>query len=350
MPAFTACSPGAGPEEGEHDLATVGIIANPAASTDIRRLVAHGRMVPAPEKVNIIRRVMFGLEGAGVTRVLALPDLSHLCQRARDDAGLSLDLELLEMPLWGGSEDSTRAAGLMREMGVGCVVTLGGDGTNRAVAKGCGDVPLVPVSTGTNNVFPMMIEGTLAGLAAAVVARGVVGGDGVIVPSKRVEVYVDGEFRDIALVDMAVSTERFVGSRAIWDMSTVHEVVLARAEPASIGLSSIGARLHPLSMTDPGGLYFRPGRAQDGKGGVMAPVAPGMVRRVPVAEWRVLSLGERVAIGHSPCTISLDGEREFAVLPGQKAEAAVTGQGPRVVMLEEALREADRLGVFAVSG
>ena len=57
-------------------------------------------------------------------------------------------------------------------MGVGCLITLGGDGTNRVVAKACGDIPLVPISCGTNNVFPYMVEGTVAGLAAGLVAGG----------------------------------------------------------------------------------------------------------------------------------------------------------------------------------
>ena len=39
------------------------------------------------------------------------------------------------------------------------IVTLGGDGTNRVVAKGCGNVPITPISTGTNNVFPKVVEG-----------------------------------------------------------------------------------------------------------------------------------------------------------------------------------------------
>jgi len=333
-------------------LAVVGIIANPAASKDIRRLVAHGRVVPDWEKVNIIRRVLLGLEAVGVHRAVGMPDLSHLCRRARDDAQLSLDMEVLDMPIWGSVEDSIRAAAMMEEMGVGCLVTLGGDGTNRAVAKGlslnaardCGQLPLVPISTGTNNVFPTMMEGTLAGLVAGVVALGLVDLDRVSANSKRIEVYLNGEFRDLALVDVAVSKERFVATRAIWDMGTIHEVFLTRAEPTSIGLSSIGARLHPISMADEVGLYFRPG--SNGRT-VLAPVAPGMVRQVPIEEWRLLPLGERVKIDHSPCTIALDGEREFSVLPGQEVEVAVSNHGPRVILLEAALREATTQGIFS---
>ena len=328
-------------------MGVVGIIANPAASKDIRRLVAHGRVVPDWEKVNIVRRVLLGMEAAGVRRAVVMQDMSHLCERARDDVNLSLDMDVLDMPTYGSTEDSVRAAGMMDRMGVGCLVTLGGDGTNRAVAKSCGQVPLVPISTGTNNVFPTMIEGTLAGLAAGVVAQGLVDLNRVSATSKRIEVYVDGEFRDMALVDLAVSRERFVASRAIWDVSTLYEVFLTRADPASIGLSSIGARLHPISMTDPAGLYFRPG---PGGMTVLAPLAPGMVSHVPIEEWRKLPLGERVRVGFSPGTIALDGEREFSILPGQRVEVAISGNGPRVVILEDALREASSRGVFATQG
>ena len=54
----------------------------------------------------------------------------------------------------------------MREAGCGALVVLGGDGTQRAVAKAWRDAPLVPLSTGTNNVFPLHVEATAAGLAA----------------------------------------------------------------------------------------------------------------------------------------------------------------------------------------
>jgi predicted polyphosphate/ATP-dependent NAD kinase len=235
---------------------TVGIIANPAASKDIRRLVAQGRVIPAWEKVNMVRRVMLGLQAVGISKVVAMPDSSQLCQRARDDSHLSLDVDLLDMPVFYSEEDTGRAASLMKEMRVDCLVTLGGDGTNRAAAKGCASIPLVAISTGTNNVFPTMIEGTLAGLVAGLVAQGRLELDAVSTVSKTLEVYVDGQHRDLALVDVALSRERFVGTRAIWDLDTLYEVFLTRAEPSSIGLSSIGARLEPVSLADEGGLHY----------------------------------------------------------------------------------------------
>jgi predicted polyphosphate/ATP-dependent NAD kinase len=332
-------------------LTLVGIIANPAASKDIRRLVAQGRVVPDWEKVNILRRVLLGLEAVGVERVVAMPDSAHLAARARDDAGITLALDALAMPATHSEEDTTRAAGMMGELGVQCLVTLGGDGTNRAAAKGCASIPVVAISTGTNNVFPAMVEGTLAGMAAGLVAQGKLDHQGVVLPSKTLEVYVDGARRDLALVDVAFSRERFVGARAIWDMGTLYEVFLTRAEPAGIGLSSVGARLAQVSITDPGGLRYVLG--QEGAlerplaALVLAPVAPGVVLPVPIAQWQRLAEDEMIPLPPRPCTVALDGERAFTVASNQRLEVAVRRNGPPVVQVEAALRQAVARGLFA---
>ena len=82
-------------------MATVGIIANPAASKDIRRLVAQGRVVPDWEKVNTVRRALIGLQSTAVERVVAMPDSGNLCRRAADDSGINLPMDLLPMsPLY----------------------------------------------------------------------------------------------------------------------------------------------------------------------------------------------------------------------------------------------------------
>jgi predicted polyphosphate/ATP-dependent NAD kinase len=322
---------------------TVGIIANPAAGKDIRRIVSQGRFISNQEKVNTLIRVVAGLEAAGVRRVVFMPDIAMLGAAASADAPKNVTTEILEFTHFNEERDSTTAATMMAEMGAGCLVTLGGDGTNRAVAKGCGDVPVLPISTGTNNVFPTMVEGTIAGLAAGVVARGDVDLESVTTTSKALEVHVDGQLRDLALVDVAVSKERFVGARAIWDVDTLHEIYLSRAEPASIGLSSIGSRLLPLGAEDDRGLYMRLGEGGDH---VDAPIAPGYIRRVGVAEWRTVDMGEPVPIGLRPCTIALDGERTFSLSPQATAEVVLTRGGPRVVSIEKALAEASRQGLF----
>lgn len=79
-------------------------------------------------------------------------------------------MELLDFEIEAAQEDTTRAARMLEEQGVGCVVVLGGDGTSRAAAKGIAEVPMLSVSTGTNNVYPTLMEGTVAGMAAAAVS------------------------------------------------------------------------------------------------------------------------------------------------------------------------------------
>ena len=64
-----------------------------------------------------------------------------------------------------------KAAKALKEEGAGTVIVFGGDGTNRDVAKGWPDIPLLPLSVGTNNVFPFHMEATVGGIAAGLVAK-----------------------------------------------------------------------------------------------------------------------------------------------------------------------------------
>lgn len=305
----------------------VGLVANPVAGRDIRRITARASLVPNHEKSAIVSRLLAGLAAAGVDAVRYLPDRAGVVRAALDDTRTSLTTEPLAMHATGRVEDSTDAARLLARAGAAVIVTLGGDGTNRAVAAGCGEVPLVAVSTGTNNVFPTMVDGTVAGLAAGLVATGRVRGDAVR-RTKRVE--VAGDF---ALIDAASCRDRFVGARAIWDPKKVRALVLARAEPWSVGLSAIGGALCPVTTEDPCGLWV-----ELGNGGrvVSVPVAPGLVLPVPVRRWRRLELEEPVPLGEGPGTIALDGERELGV-DGATA-AKVTRGGPWLVDIREALR------------
>jgi predicted polyphosphate/ATP-dependent NAD kinase len=315
---------------------SVGVIANPAAGRDIRRLVAQGRVVSDQEKANILRRVFAGLAALGVERVIVMPERVGLARMAAEDVAGKVDVRYAEMsPEWD-SGDSTVATRCMVEAGVDCLVTLGGDGTNRVVARSCGDVPIVAISTGTNNVFPQLVEGTIAGLAAGAVATGLAPTDAVCKRSKRLDIFVDGTLEDIALVDAAVSTEIFTGARAIWDLATVREVYLTRASPSSIGISSIGAQLRPTEMDDPVGLHIRIG-GPSSAGRVLAPVGPGMVREVPIAEWSVLQAGERREVPVEAGTVALDGEREVSLLPDRRVEIELNRRGPLVVQIDRAM-------------
>jgi predicted polyphosphate/ATP-dependent NAD kinase len=317
---------------------TVGIIANPSAGKDIRRLVAQGRVVSNQEKANILRRVFAGLVASGVDRVLVMPDMSGLARPAMYDCDGQIDAEFLDLVPTGSQTDSTRAAAKMSEMGAKCVVTLGGDGTNRVVSKGLGDVPMVPISTGTNNVFPRMTEGTLAGLAAGAVATGLVSVDEACRRSKRLDVVVEGEVVDAALVDAAISHQMFVGARAVWEPQSLYSMFLTRAEPASIGLSSIGSRLKHVAIDDPYGLFIRfDGEPDETATRVTSPVGPGLISSVDVMSWKVLEVGDSMPVELHPGTVALDGERAVELLPDHEVLVRLEAQGPLVVDVEKTM-------------
>jgi len=327
-------------------MSIVGIIANPASGKDIRRLVTHASVFDNHEKAHILKRVLMALDALGVQQVLFMPDYYGLVDRALDGLHLSLKAASLHMDMWADERDSTEAARQFCEGDVGCIITLGGDGTNRAVAKGCSDIPIVAISTGTNNVFPDMIEGTIAGLAAGLVAREMVDVDKVTYTAKRLEVYVDGQMAEIALIDVMASTELFIGSRALWDPRRLREIVLARAEPNSIGMSSIGGCLHPLGPQDRQGMYIRLGR---GNINVLAPIGPGLISKVNIQDYRLLSLGDEVVLEPAACTIAVDGERQIEVLPEQEVGVRLTNHGPRVVDVRQCTQEASQRGILRIS-
>jgi predicted polyphosphate/ATP-dependent NAD kinase len=312
---------------------TVGLIVNPAAGRDIRRLVGLASVMPHHEKTAIIRRLLKGLESAGVERVLYLQDGVGIMAAALDGSLPALSVEPLDVEISHRAGDSTEAAARLADAGAGAIVTLGGDGTNRAVAAGCREVPLVAVSTGTNNVFPDMVEGTVAGLAAGLVATGKVAAETVSRRSKRVEVTMGGT-EDFALVDAAACRDAFRGAAAIWDPSRVRALVLARAEPWAVGLSSIGGALAPVSAEEPAGLYVELGGGPPARR-VRAILAPGLPAWVGVTAWRRLGLGEEVMLEAGAGTVALDGERE---LPARgSARARVTMAGPLLVDVRAAL-------------
>jgi predicted polyphosphate/ATP-dependent NAD kinase len=321
----------------------VGIIANPASGKDIRRLVAYGSVFDNQEKVRILRRVLIGLAAVGVERICYMQDYFGIVDRALSQIDIKVPVSALNFKLTGTQEDSIQAARMMAGEGAACIVTLGGDGTNRAVVKGNASVPLLPISTGTNNVFPDMVEGTIAGLAAGLVAKRLVPLSEVASTHTRLEVILDGKMVDLALVDALVYDSVFVGSRAVWDMDKVRTVFLNRAEPENIGISSIGGQIHPVEPADPMGLCLELG----GNGrAVIAAVAPGLIREVLVSAQSVMQIGEEFKIRLAPSVLALDGEREVEIRRGQQTAIRLGEAGPTVVDVTRTMKAAMQRNIF----
>jgi predicted polyphosphate/ATP-dependent NAD kinase len=317
-------------------MTSVGIIANPRAGKDIRRLVAHGSVLDTQEKVYIVRRAILGLNGAGVDEVVFLPDPVGIGVKALSGITETLRIKprFLTMPVYDEAADSTRAAALMQDQGVTCVIVIGGDGTSRVVAKGSGVMPLIPLSTGTNNAFPRFLESTLAGLAAGYYAAHRLAWADFTLPTKRFNLYRNGILEDVALVDVAVCNHQFVGARALWEVDRLKELFLTQGMPTNIGMASIGGMVHPIRPREDGGLYLQLGSSNTT---VTAAIAPGLVASVGVRQHEVMRTGARTPVTFMPSILALDGERDIVVNAEDRWEVELSWSGPRVLDIEKVM-------------
>ena len=261
-------------------MAKIGVIANPSAGKDIRRLVASGRIISNQEKANIISRFISGLLSKGVRDFYFMPDKSGLCKPAIENYRDQININFLDTKFYDGPEQTLIAASLLNDIKCDCVLVLGGDGTNRLVAKKINQTPLGPIPTGTNNAFPLMIDPTIAGIAAGFFVNLLRGKDKYLIRNPYISVKVDENEKDIALIDLALSKQNFVGSKAIWDPEMIEELFLTKSSPLSIGLSSIGSRV--LSPNKNKGIRIIFG--QQGKV-IYAPIAPGLISTLKVKNW-----------------------------------------------------------------
>jgi predicted polyphosphate/ATP-dependent NAD kinase len=334
---------------------TVGIVANPASGRDIRRLVAGASVFDNAEKGNMVYRLMVGLAAVGVGRVLMMPAPSGLYESlernlrgnaTRSEEQPLPELELVEMTVRHSARDSVHAVTEMGERGVAAIAVLGGDGTNRIVARHCGEVPLCPLSTGTNNAFPEMREATVAGIATGLVATGQIG-DEALRREKILRVGLNGDpDHDCALVDVALSAERWVGARALWRGADVSEVMVASAAPDVVGLSSVAGLLDPTPRTANYGLHVRLTDPAEAEVVVTVPLAPGLVVPVGVAGHRRIEPGETVCLEPASGSVALDGEREIEIGPDDRVEVRLDPDGPLTIDVSEVMREAARRGLL----
>ena len=112
--------------------AGVGIVANPAAGRDIRRLVAQASVFPLAEKCNMVLRILSGLTVSGVEEAHIMEDRGGVAARIS---------RILETPAWrqrrlprvsfvetreDGPAGTLTAARTMAEAGVRALIVLGG--------------------------------------------------------------------------------------------------------------------------------------------------------------------------------------------------------------------------------
>src|SRR5829696_4703408 len=156
----------------------VGIVANPASGKDVRRLIGAASVVDNNEKVNVVRRLFAGLAATGVRQVHYMPEHFDIVGRALDGLRLDVEARPLDMGYDGRPRDTLLA-------------------TDRLVGSRAGDTPIVALSTGTNNALPSWIDGTVAGIAAGLVATGQVDLEPCAPRAKRLDVRIDDRDRSV---------------------------------------------------------------------------------------------------------------------------------------------------------
>lgn len=377
---------------------TIGIIANPASGKDIRRLVSYATVIDNQEKVNILKRIVLAAQSFGAEQIYFMPDSFQMGLRVIQDLtadhSLSARCEVLELPCKDCTGDTTLSARRMEELGASCIVVLGGDGTSRAAAKGVTRTPLLPISTGTNNVYPVMAEGTVAGMAAAFAAQtrpgrtdksangvssgtdeeatGVFSGstdeaaggaffaEEVCMRDKRIELYINGTFADLALVDVVLTMDQCIGARAIWETDRIREILVTRCHPASIGFSAIAGSLAIVRPEDDFGYMVkadsgsgktgRTAKRNTGRIEVLAPIAAGLLQTFAISKHGTLQMNRDYDYRiEENCMAALDGERELRLRSGDLLTARITREGPLRVDIKKTLERACLAGGFLLS-
>lgn len=312
----------------------VGIIANPSAGKDIRRLVAFGRVISNQEKANIITRFIRGLVYKGIKDFYFMPDKSGLFRPSVNEFKNQINSYFLDTKHYDGAEQTIYASKLINKLRCDCVLVLGGDGTNRLVAKNIGNIPIIPISTGTNNAFPILIDPTIAGLAAGFYIKNKKDFNYLIKQYPFLKIVIDKEKEDIALVDLALSNQNFVGSKAIWDPAVIDQLYLTQSNPVSIGLSSIGSKLTQIPKNNALRIFF----GNQGKK-TYATIAPGLISDLTIKKWELFSFTKKINLTGYLGTIALDGEREIEIYKKNKLQISLEKSGPWVLDVIESVKQ-----------
>ena len=331
----------------------VGIIANPVSARDIRRVIANATALQITDRANIVLRVLACLKTCGVEDVLMMPEnggIRHHVRRGIDRAetqraGEFPTVRHLDWKISGTVADTMRAARDMKDQGVAAIIVLGGDGTHRAVVTACGDVPIAGISTGTNNAFPDHREPTITGLAVGHAVMGKIPARIAFSHNKCISVQAGGQ-REIALVDAAIVTERYIGARALWKTESFRELFVTFADPEVIGMSAIAGLLTPVSRQDPFGLHVELGTEEEAKFMLSTPIAPGYIRDIGIRRFAKFDFGKPLRPRLTAGSIALDGERELSFSEADDVSVTLEKKAFRTVYVAACIHYAVKKGLM----
>lgn len=327
-------------------MSSIGIIVNPFSGKDLRRITALAANVGNNEKAAKVARMIHCMQRFGIEKVYLMPDnylvnasiasIIHRENEQNRENNTALSVELLDFVPTDQPNDTIKAVELMLDKGIRCLIVLGGDGTCRLVAKTDIDVPVIPVSTGTNNVYPEFWEGTVVGIAAAYIAAK--GLHYHLPRGKRIDVYINNKFADVALVDAVITDIPYIGSRVVTKNENIKEVVVCRCSPDLIGFSSIVGCVKICEDDDEFGYRLKVG--QEGTT-TLTSVSPGQLVPLSYSELTKMELGtEYVSVPDYDGTIALDGERTVSFRKGSQIKIIITRKAPYKANVRKTLYEA----------
>ncbi len=319
------------------DFSSVGIIANPLSGKDIRRLVANASVVSTHMKSNEILKLYAGLVAYGIKKVYVMPDYSDISRRAREQYSEKIETILINTNILDSEETTIQAAKEMEANKVGCIIVFGGDGTCRLVSKHIKETPILPVSTGTNNLFPLNLEGTVVGIAAAkfCLLKNI---EKYSKREKKLEIYENNKLTDSSLVDVVISRTPYIGSRAIWDIKNVDEIFISKVSYEGIGFSSIGYSLIKKDLSFNQGIHISLGQNDySNPQKIMSAIAPGKIEEIEILGWEEFDNNKNISVKLSSGTVALDGERTIEFNSSQKISVKLNIDGPYCLKVKEIL-------------
>lgn len=335
----------------EHSqTAAVGILVNPMSGRDVRRLAARATNMTHEAKRDIVARIAAGADALGATDLYITREPFRIASAALEQMTLRARVHVLEFPLRADARDTETAVRGFLDAGVRTIVSLGGDGTNRAMVRAATNYHLIPLSTGTNNVFPMLVEPTIAGMAAALQARGLL--PAALSRAAKVLHVKSPRGQDVGLIDAVLLERDHVGNLLPFDAARLRQILLTRAEPDAIGMSPIGGMIEPVYADEDGGLLLHmESHADRGAAGeavyeLEAPLSPGWFQTVRVRSVTRVPLGVAVPF-RGKGVLALDGDRDHRLEIHETAVVEIRRDGPMLLDVGAAMRHAVAAGMIA---
>jgi len=327
-------------------MTKVGICVNPMSGRDVRRLAARASNMTHELKRDMVARIAVGADAVGVGDIYIAQEPFNISNRALEHVALNATVHTVEIPISHSALDTERIIEKFIEAGCTSIVSIGGDGTNRAIVRQCRDIILVPLSTGTNNVFPLMLEPTTAGMVAAIAAnlnkteKGRTDLEKLSQRCKVIDLQI-GSVTDLTLIDAVLLKNDSVGNLLPFDPECISRILLTRAEPDAVGMSPIGGYKKTIEAQDDCGLLVEMG----GEQAFVAPLSPGLFGQVSVSAANTIAFGQEV-IFTGPGVLALDGDRDHTLTEDTAATMKIARSGPRIMDVRATMQYAVDTGMI----